>query len=121
MPARAIRRSGTPVRWHRTPTNCAQSSLKTAQKKVLSTMRGLLRHVATLRNKPTAVDVNDTSAWRAYVAVQYRAGAAVMDKVWRAQRLGVVACVLRSSQQFFRAFVPHCLLYRFNGYAGSAG
>ena len=56
-------------------------------------MRGLLRHVATLRNKPTAVDVNDTSAWRAYVVAQYRVGAAVKDKVWRLQRLGVVVCV----------------------------
>jgi hypothetical protein len=85
-------------------------------------MRGLLRHVATLRNKPTAVDVNDTSAWRAYVVAQYRVGAAVKDKVWRARNAWVWwrACS-EAPSNFCRAFVPHCLLLRFNGYAGSAG
>ena len=67
-------------------------------------MRGLLRHVATLRNKPTAVDVNDTSAWRAYVVAQYRVGAAVKDKVWRARNAWVWwrACSEARSSFFVR-------------------
>jgi hypothetical protein len=44
-------------------------------------MRGLLRHVnVTLRNKPSALDINDTRMWKEYIMSQYRAGAVVKDK-----------------------------------------
>ena len=56
------------------------SQSKPAQKKVLSTLRGLLHHVGSLNNKPSAAGANDTRQWREYVMAQYRAGALVKDR-----------------------------------------
>ena len=56
------------------------SQSKPAQKKVLTTLRGLLHHVGSLNNKPSAAGANDTRQWREYVMAQYRAGALVKDR-----------------------------------------
>jgi hypothetical protein len=57
-----------------------QMSLSRPQKKVLSTLRSLLRHVNDHVDNRTAAGTSDTRVWRSYIMEQYRANKSVKGR-----------------------------------------